>query len=229
MDNIREAINQAVKNGRLDILMDFHKKYKNKCPWDSQTCANAALNGHLDCLKYAHENGCPLNMTCFYAARNGHFDCLKYAHENGSPWDASTCLIAAKNSHIECLKYAHKNGCRWNEYTCCYAANNGHLECLKYAHENGCPWDELTCHYAAQNNHFDCLKYAHENGCPYPKELMSTIVKKILIPKWRAAVKSRQLVIYWMERSAQTSCAENGRARIEDKNSFENDFNSLVL
>ena len=31
------------------------------------------------------------------------------------------------------------------------------------------------------------------------------------------------------ECSAQTSCAENGRARIEDIISFENDFNSLVL
>jgi hypothetical protein len=30
-----------------------------------------------------------------------------------------------------------------------------------------------------------------------------------------------------MERSVQTSCAENGRARNEDINSFENDFNNL--
>jgi hypothetical protein len=55
------------------------------------------------------------------------------------------------------------------------------------------------------------------------------IVKKILIPKWRNSVKSRQIIIYWMERSAQTACAENGRARIEDMNSFENDCNSLIV
>jgi hypothetical protein len=70
--------------------------------------------------------------------------------------------------------------------------------------------------------------YAHENGCPYPKLLLYTFVKKILIPKWRNSVKSRPIVIYWMELSAQTSCAENGRARIEDKKSFENDCNSLI-
>ena len=58
---------------------------------------------------------------------------------------------------------------------------------------------------------------------------MPTIVKKILIPKWCASVKIRPIVIYWMERSAKASCAENGRARIEDIISFENDFNSLVL
>jgi hypothetical protein len=32
-----------------------------------------------------------------------------------------------------------------------------------------------------------------------------------------------------MELSAQTSCAENGRARIEDEKSFKNDFNSLIV
>jgi hypothetical protein len=59
--------------------------------------------------------------------------------------------------------------------------------------------------------------------------LKSIIVRKIIIPKWRAAVKSRQIIIYWMERSAQTACAENGRARIEDEKSFENDCNSLIV
>ena len=37
MDDINEA-----ENGRARILMDFHKKYKNKCPWNSQTCCYAA-------------------------------------------------------------------------------------------------------------------------------------------------------------------------------------------
>ena len=122
MDNIREAINQAVKNGRLDILMDFHRKYKNQCPW--------------------------------------------------------------------------------NEYTCAEAAKNGHLECLKYAHENGCPWDKNTCLWAAANGHLDCLEYAHKNGCPYPKYLLKFIIKKILIPKWRASVKVRFIIFYWMELGA---------------------------
>jgi hypothetical protein len=32
-----------------------------------------------------------------------------------------------------------------------------------------------------------------------------------------------------MELSAQTSCAENGRARMEDKKLFENNFNNLLV
>ena len=48
--------------------------------------------GHLECLKYAHEQGCELDAdTCKAAARRGHLDCLKYAHEQGCEWDADTC------------------------------------------------------------------------------------------------------------------------------------------
>ena len=37
--------------------------------WNEVTCDNAALNGHLDCLKYAHENNCPWSkLTCALAA-----------------------------------------------------------------------------------------------------------------------------------------------------------------
>jgi hypothetical protein len=44
------------------------------------TCEAAAKFGHLDCHRYAHENGCPWTIyTCYYAARNGHLDCLRYA------------------------------------------------------------------------------------------------------------------------------------------------------
>ena len=46
--------------------------------------------------------------TCSEAAKNGHLECLKYAHENGCPWDQWTCRQAAENGHLECLKYLHE-------------------------------------------------------------------------------------------------------------------------
>ena len=88
------------------------------------------------------------------AAQYGHLECLKYAHENGCPWHEKTCAGAAFNGEFECLKYAHENGCPWNTRFKIFvldAALYGHIECLKYAHENGCPWE--TCHYAARNGH----------------------------------------------------------------------------
>jgi hypothetical protein len=59
--------------------------------------------------------------------------------------------------------------------------------------------------------------------------LLPTIVRKILIPKWRAAVKIRPYILYWMEHITQTLCAKDGRYQKEDLNSFEKDFNNITF
>ena len=86
------------------------------------------------------------------AAKYGELECLKYAHENGCPWDEETCASAAEKGKLECLKYAHENGCPWDEDTCEFAAAKGDLECLKYACENGCPCDIRMCKVVAANS-----------------------------------------------------------------------------
>ena len=155
----------AAKIGHLECLRYLHE---HGCPWDSMTCSSAASRGHLECLKYAHEHGCPWDSyTCYYAAIGGRFECLKYAHEHGCSWNLLTSSGAASEGHLECLKYAHEHGCPWDAKTCCYAAACGHLECLVYAHEHGCPWDAFACIYASANGHFECLKYAHVHGAPW--------------------------------------------------------------
>ena len=140
--------------------------------WNQRLTSNAAENGHLHCLIYAHEHGCPWHEgTTLHAAQNGQLDCIKYAHENGCPWNERATLNAAYNGHLDCLKYTHENGCSWHQYTTLVAAENGHLDCLKYAHENGCPWHRYTTSYAAYNGHLDCLKFSHQNGCPLNEQL----------------------------------------------------------
>lgn len=134
--------------------------------WHESTCAVAAFNGHLGCLKYLHENGCAWDAsTCSEAASGGHLQCLAYAHENGCPWNKWTCARAAEKGQLECLVYAHENGCAWDPMTCAMAAKNGHLHCLRYAHENGCPWDASTCNKALKGKHFLCFDYALKEGC----------------------------------------------------------------
>jgi hypothetical protein len=153
----------AALNGHLEVLEWLHK---NGWPWDEETCSSAALNGHFEVLKYLHDNGCPWDTyICASAALNGHLEILKWARENGCPWDASTCSNAAKKGHLNVLKYARVGGCPWDSMVCYYAALNGNLEMLKYAHENGCPFDEYTSTNAASNGHLEVLKYVHENGC----------------------------------------------------------------
>ena len=99
------------------------------------------------------------NYSCYMAALNGHLECLKYAHENGCSWNKHTCSKAAFHGHLECLKYAHENGCPWDKWTSSNAACNGLLDCLKYAHENGCPWDYKII---SGIKYIKCRNYLHK-------------------------------------------------------------------
>jgi len=165
---------EAAANGDLQLIKTLHdqmKRGEKGLWWDDLVCKHAASNGHLDCLKYLHENGCQwYEDTCSHAALNGHLDCLKYAHEQGCSWNEDTCAFAARNGHLECLKYAYEQECPWDEWTCANAALNGHLDCLTYAHNKGCQWDVWTCSLAAEAGHLNCLTYARENGCPWDQK-----------------------------------------------------------
>lgn len=130
-------------------------------------CEAAVEAGHLKCLRYAHETGCPWNKKiCELSAYIGHLDCLQYAHEKGCPWDKITCSRAAFGGSLDCLRYAHENGCPWDKETCEWAAIGGSLDCLQYAHENGCPWDEKTHKNAVIWFNLECLEYLYKNNCP---------------------------------------------------------------
>ena len=254
LDNTQKDMYKAIKENRLADLKELFDKSDGYSYFDSFTCQGpflnvhyeiAAFHGHLECLEYIITTsmkwyeGCNCNTdTTASAAANGHINCLKFAYENGCPVDSYTFEYAAEYGQIECLRYLIENCCEYISYEidkvlCANAAKNGHIKCLELLHEEEMRWDEQTCVCAAEcalkYNQVECLKYAYENGCPYPEELKSIIVRKIIIPKWYASVKVHFIIYYWMERSVQSSCAENGRARIEDINSFKNDFNNLVL
>jgi hypothetical protein len=98
------------------------------------------------------------------------------------------------------------------------------LKCLKYAHETGFPWNELICQEAATAENWECLRYAHENGCPYWQHLREDIVKHVLLPKWREAVKKRGILFYWMEKAMESACSEGGEGRKRDREEFEKEF-----
>ena len=49
--------------------------------------------------------------TCEYAAYNGHLECLKYAHENGCPLDEDTFENADFYEYLECLNYLIEKKC----------------------------------------------------------------------------------------------------------------------
>lgn len=56
---------------------------------------------------------CRNEDTCTGAAQNGHLEVLKYLHENDCEWSDQTASLAAEAGQLECLKYLHENECEW--------------------------------------------------------------------------------------------------------------------
>ena len=59
-NNIDNLCYDAAKIGCLNLL---RIAYRNGYQWDEKTSEVAAANGHLDCLKYAYENECPMSSN----------------------------------------------------------------------------------------------------------------------------------------------------------------------
>lgn len=159
----KDLCESAAKNGHLACLSYLREQ---GCPWDEHTCTVAAATGHLSCLQYAHANGCRMTSeVCLAAAQNNHLDCLRYAHQQRCEWNKVVCAAAVLGNSLQCLQFAHEAGCPWDSHVCQIAASRGHLACLQYALSQGCPWDTNTTKAAAENGHFDCLQLAHQHGC----------------------------------------------------------------
>lgn len=167
----------AAEGGQKVVMQCLHSMFGNS-KWSVKVCEAAARAGSLECLQYAHQQGCPWNrFTCEAAAHGGHILCLRYAHAEGCAWDAQTCIAAAAGGHLECLRFAHEKGCRWDSHTTAAAAETGQLVCLQYAHEHQCPWGAAVAVLAAQGGFLSCLSYAHENGCPWDSATMVAAAK----------------------------------------------------
>ena len=162
---------EAAINGHLEVVKWL---YVNGCPYNRETGGFAASNGHINILEWILETiDDPWRDThaCSYATKGNQFEILKWLRMNGCPWNRHTCENAAQNNNLKILKWLHENGCPWDHNTCYYSARNGNLNMLKYLHENGCPWNEYTCLQANTDDYLDILKYLHKNGCPWNSEM----------------------------------------------------------
>jgi len=139
-----DTIYCAAENGYLERLKLLMNKNKHNLNLDGNVCSYAALNGHLEIIKWAYERKCRLNKyVCLNAAKNGHIEVLKWACEKGCKIDNEVCINAAKNGHLEILKWAYEKGCKIDIGVYNYAKINGHLKILKWFNENVCKWKML--------------------------------------------------------------------------------------
>jgi len=171
--NERQFWLRVAKTNKLELLK--WAREEKKCEWGAWTINAAARQGNLEMIKYCVANKCSISeYACARAAEYGHLECLKYLHEEvKAPWDSNTAAWAAQNGHLHILEYLveRKYEFQYVHGACCHAAENGHLDCLKFLHETAkAPWDFQAVRYAhrKRNNHPECLQYLLDNDCPLP-------------------------------------------------------------
>lgn len=160
------VVRHTAGNGNLAGLEYLFEAMENE--WTPDETATEWAVGHLDCLQFLHEHGCPLHKdVCRWSACNGKLDCLRYTHEHGASWGQSTTAWAAEFNNVKCLAYAMDHGCPVDKVAMSMAAKTGSLECVTYLCDRDCPFDEMATQWAARNGHLDCLQYLCEHGCPF--------------------------------------------------------------
>ena len=161
---------RVAQTKKLELLK--WAREEKKCKWDKYTINMAVCQGNLEMVKYCVANQCPIDTSaCAYAAGKGHLEVLKYLHEEAkAPWAYDTANCAALTGHLHILEYlVERKYDKYNEGACTFAAENGHFDCLKYLHETAkAPWDSEAVRKAHKNNHPECVQYLLDNNCLLP-------------------------------------------------------------
>ena len=108
---------KVAQTNKLELLK--WAREEKKCKWDHLTINRASEQGNLEMVKYCVANECPINtLACANAALEGHLEVLKYLREEAkAPWDSSVLLFAHAYKHLECLPTPSKRNVRDGHFT----------------------------------------------------------------------------------------------------------------
>ena len=115
------------EKGRLDTLQWARDPNTGggACPWDGGVIFGA-INREVD--------------QSFHREAPS-WDILRWAVENGCPMDAGACIAAVDRDDFELLKWLRSKGCPWNQHVAnaCRVRGRHRREMLDWVLENGCP------------------------------------------------------------------------------------------
>jgi hypothetical protein len=156
--------------------------------FNSFTTVLAIRRGHLDCLKYAIENGCEWHRTALHMRMwsQGHYGCVTYAMESQVCVDDDVVEEVVRDCNHAflalILPYWHAQNRKRTLTSCCSVwftfmdklfENRGGfgsdkiMACVKLLRETGCPWGENATKLAASKGYYDVLRYLADEGCPW--------------------------------------------------------------
>ena len=170
---------QVAATNKLELLK--WAREEKQCEWDEETIKVAADIGNLEMLKYCFSNDCPCDEeeSCIQAVIGGHLDCLRLLFDKVNPsrdTEKEVAIKAAGCGQMDILKYLVeerkisekvKSGCVYIA-----ARIDGHLDCLKYLVEEAKAPLNFWCYIASARyfEHHDCVNYLLEKGCPEPTD-----------------------------------------------------------
>ena len=100
------SLEKIVRRGILKYLVYYHEKGYGE--WHSYIMDWAAENGHIEIVKWLHENrteGCTKHAMN-WAAYNGHVEIVKWLHENrNEAYIESALLISKRYNHTKIVEY----------------------------------------------------------------------------------------------------------------------------
>jgi len=99
---------QVAATNKLELLK-WAREVKH-CEWNEWTINAAARKGNLEMLKYCFSNGCPCDeeKSCKQAAIGGHLDCVRFLFDKVKPsreTEKEAAMQAAGYGHLDILKY----------------------------------------------------------------------------------------------------------------------------
>ena len=169
---------QVVETNKLELLK-WAREVKH-CEWNAMTIAAAAAKGNLEMLKYCFSNDCPYDekQACKHAAIEGHLDCLRFLFDKVKPSRETVeeaSRRAAGKGHTDILKYCVEERKIFDvvKLSCVTAAAKfGQLDCIKYLIEEArAPLDQWFYIASARyDEHTECVNYLQEKGCPEPTD-----------------------------------------------------------
>jgi len=144
----------------------------------NQALQLAAAGGHLETVRFLHQNGADLraegDAALRLAAAGGHLETVRYLVDTSrvrldvSGGEAVRC--AAANGHLEMVRFLHQNGADLRaegDAALRTAAAGGHLETVRFLHQNGADPradNDAPLRLAAANGHLEMVRFLHQNG-----------------------------------------------------------------
>ena len=153
----------------------------------SLALANAAANGHVECVKLLAPRSNPKahdSLALCQAAENGHDECVRILLPRSNPLAgmSSALRLAASNGHAECVKLLAPASMPGgdNAMALAFAALNGHAECVKLLipFSQAKLVDSTAFRWAAESGHVDCAKlliFAQDPSTSFEAPLFSAI------------------------------------------------------